>query len=321
MKTIMSFGGLTAEPGQKVQGMAPLYPTAETFPITLINGCRPGRTILISSGIHGSEYPGIQTAIEMAAEIRPENLSGQLVILHPVNVAAFYEKSCYISPVTGTNLNRNFPGDEKGPLPLQISHYLLHHYGMNCDFVLDLHGGDLHEALPPYVYYPGIGDADVIEASRRVSELVHCDYIVKSQSTTGFYNACAIAGTPAVLIERGSSGQWIPEEVVQYKSDVYNILRYLGAIEGEVVLPEKPAMKIQRAAYLDSPAAGCWYPLVKLHDPITTGQKIGEIRDFFGKLQAEIHAEYDGVILYMKDTLSITKKEFLIAYGTNCEAD
>ena len=89
----------------------------------------------------------------------------------------------------------------------------------------------------------------MIEASRRVSELVHCDYIVKSQSTTGFYNACAIAGTPAVLIERGSSGQWIPEEVVQYKSDVYNILRYLGAIEGEVVLPEKPAMKIQRAAY------------------------------------------------------------------------
>ena len=312
----MTFGGCTAAPGQKIQGFAPLYPTAETFPITLINGCRPGPRILISSGIHGSEYPGIQTAIELAAEIEPEQLQGQLVILHPVNVAAFYEKSCYISPVTGTNLNRNFPGDPEGPLPLQISHYLLHEYGMRCDFVLDLHGGDLHEALPPYVYYPGVGDDDVIEASRRIAELIHCDYIVKSQSTTGFYNACAIAGTPAVLIERGSSGQWIPEEVLLYKADVYNALYYLGALEGEVRLPEKPARKIARATYLDSPATGCWYPSVHIHDPITAGQKLGEIRDFFGRLQAEIHAEYDGVTLYMKDTLSITEKEFLIAYGT-----
>ena len=46
------------------------------------------------------------------------------------------------------------------------------------------------------------------------------------------------------------------------------------------------------------------------------GTASSEIRDFFGRLQAEIHAEYDGVTLYMKDTLSITEKEFLIAYGT-----
>lgn len=313
----MTFGGHTAAPGQKIQGFAPLFPTSETFPVTLINGCRPGPRVLISSGIHGSEYPGIQTAVELAAEIRPEDLTGQLVILHPVNVAAFYEKSSYISPVTGTNLNRNFPGDPDGNLPQQLSHYLLHEYGMRCDFVLDLHGGDIHEALPPYVYYPGIGDDSVIEASRQAADLIHCDYIVKSESTTGFYNACAIAGTPAVLIERGALGLWSRDDVQSYKADIYNVLHHLGVLEGPVLYPEKPAMRITRATYLDSPADGCWYPLAALHDKVAAGQKIGEIRDFFGRVLEEIHADYDSTILCMKGSLSITKGEFLITYGTD----
>ncbi len=35
------------------------------------------------------EYPGIQTAIELAQELNPAEVQGALIILHPVNTQAF----------------------------------------------------------------------------------------------------------------------------------------------------------------------------------------------------------------------------------------
>ena len=54
---------------------------------------KDGKIILITSGIHGGEYPGIQTAIELAQELNPAEVQGALIILHPVNTQAF-AKSC-----------------------------------------------------------------------------------------------------------------------------------------------------------------------------------------------------------------------------------
>lgn len=41
----------------------------------MICGDRPGCTVLISGGVHSSEYVGIQAAIELAAELMPERIA------------------------------------------------------------------------------------------------------------------------------------------------------------------------------------------------------------------------------------------------------
>ena len=70
---------------------------------------------MITSGIHGGEYPGIQTAIELSQELNPADVQGAIIILHPVNTQAF-AKSCGVIPEDGENLNRVFPGTMGGPL-------------------------------------------------------------------------------------------------------------------------------------------------------------------------------------------------------------
>ncbi|MCC8106542.1 MAG: M14 family metallopeptidase [Clostridiales bacterium] len=259
MKNNMTYGGLTAAPDTKIQGFVPLGPSGETIPATLINGAGKGRTVLISSGIHGSEYPGILTAMELARELTPKQVNGQLILLHPVNTAAFYERRSYINPVVGENLNRLYPGSPDGSMAEQVAWYMGEEYHKRVDFVIDLHGGDVPEILPPYVYAPGIGDPDVLKASMDAALLVNADYLVKSKSTTGFYNSCAIQGTPAILIERGSQGIWSREEVDAYKADVKNLLVYLGLLKGVVKQPAKKHICLQTLSFLmhPPPAVGC----------------------------------------------------------------
>lgn len=315
MKTDISFGGLSAAPGEKIQGYVPLGPSSHQIPATLINGKSEGKTVLISSGIHGSEYPGILTAMELARELTPEMIRGQLILLHPVNVSAFYNRVSYLHPEVGENLNRLYPGSKDGSLAEQIAYYMGEEYHKRVDFVLDLHGGDIHEHLLPYVYCPGVGDEKVLEESYQAARLLTANYLVQSTSTTGFYNSCAVSGTPALLIERGSRGLWSRQEVADYKADIRNLLVYLGLLEGTVHKPAKEAHLLTNVTYLDAPASGCWLPDVELDQRVKAGQRLGVITDFFGNILEEIYAEYDSIILYLAVSLGIQKEDSLITYG------
>ena len=75
------------------------------MPVTLINGEREGKTILITSGIHGAEYPAIKTAIELAKEINPSEVSGKIIIVHPGNLEVFEQRKAAIMPVSYTHLD------------------------------------------------------------------------------------------------------------------------------------------------------------------------------------------------------------------------
>lgn len=116
MSDTMDICGLKAERGQKLQTYIPVLDSNTKIPITIINGQNDGPTLLITAGIHGGEYPGIAAAIEISQAIEPEVISGCLIIIHPVNIRSFWERSAFVTPDDGKNLNREFPGDVNGTL-------------------------------------------------------------------------------------------------------------------------------------------------------------------------------------------------------------
>ncbi len=315
MKEKINFGNMTAYPGEKLQGYSSLGDTGIEFPMTLINGKREGKTVILSSGLHGGEYPSIEAAIQLAGELTPEDIKGQLVIFHPVNVAGFLDRVSYIYPGSGENLNRFYPGKPDGTVGERAAYIFTGEYQNKADFFIDIHGGDLHEYLPPYVYYPGIGDEEVIEKSRRAACVLNVSYMVKSSAVTGAYNSSAINGTPGLLIERGSRGLWTKEEVEAYKFDIKNLLRHLEMLDGKVIIPEKPAKLIKRAEYLEARHSGCWYPAVMLEEEVKKGRLLGVIKDFFGNILEEIHADFDGIVLFMTVSLAVREGDPIITYG------
>lgn len=315
MKENITFGEITVSPGEKKFGFAPVYESDFTMPITVINGSSEGKTVVITSGIHGGEYPCIETAIELAQELDPQRISGQLIILHPVNMQAFQARVSYVVPEDGKNINRLFPGDKTGTVSDRIAYTITTEYSDRADFYIDLHGGDIHENLPPYVYYPGIADDQVVLESKMAAEMLEVDFIVKSSATTGAYNSAALRGIPSLLIEIGGRGLWSPEEVLFYKKNIMNVLRYLQMLKEPVYIPSQKAYEITKAEYIDASESGCWYPLVQLKDRVKKSQKIGVIKDVFGNIREEIFAAYDAVILFVTVSLAINAKDPIITYG------
>ena len=306
---------LEAKKGTKVQDFINILDTDVKMPVTLINGEREGKTILITSGIHGAEYPAIKTAIELAKEINPSEVSGKIIIVHPVNLEGFEQRKAAIMPRDGKNLNRVFPGDLKGSISDKIAYVITHEFQDKADFYFDIHGGDVFEDLFPYVYYPGVASEEVIKISRDIAKTLNVKYMVKSSATTGSYNSAAIRGVPSILIERGSLGRCEAEDVNNYKKDMLNALAVLGVLDRKVEENKEEPKEIENVMYIDSEYKGCWTYFVKAGDLINKGQKIGEITDYFGNILCTYYAEFSGIMLYNTVSLAVDKGTSLVAYG------
>ena len=314
MKRTLKVGNLSAEPGRKAQGHLAVHDSGLELPMTLINGANPGMTVVVTGGIHGGEYPGVETSIRLAAQLAPEDVSGQLIVVHPVNVPAFFAKMQYYGPEDGKNLNRVFPGKARGTLSERIAYTLTTEVLAQAEFYMDLHGGDIHEELVPFVLCSRAGTPKVSEASEVAASLLGIPYVVGSVSTNGTFGSAAAAGIPGFLAEIGCCGRWSEAEVAKYLQGVRNVLRHLGLLRGPVE-DLGPVEKLPRMGGLEAAQTGCWYPTVKVGEKVKKGQKVGEIRDFFANRLGEYFAPQDGVLLFVVSSLAICEGDPLIALG------
>ena len=310
----LTVGPLTAAPGEKVQGYLEVAGTPVKMPITLINGEQEGMTVVITGGTHGGEYPGVEASIRLAKNLQPADISGQLIIVHPVNVPAFQAKLQYIGPYDGKNLNREYPGLATGTVTQRIAYTISSQLFSQADFYMDLHGGDIHESLTPFVIYSKLGDEAQTKLSIEASKALGVKYVCGSVSSTGTFGCAATMGVPGFLGEIGNCGLWSEEEVRQYMDGVQNVLRLLKVLPGDV--KENPdAVMVDHMTGLNAEQEGCWYPCVKINDQVQEGQKLGEIRDYFGNVLGEYFAPCAGVMLYVISSLPINVGDPIIAIG------
>ena len=88
---------------------------------TAFCGRNTGKTLVITAGVHGGEYVGIETALRLIKELEAEKLSGNIIICPVLNTDGFYDGVKQISTSDYKNLNREFPGDEKGTSTQRIA--------------------------------------------------------------------------------------------------------------------------------------------------------------------------------------------------------
>ena len=316
-KEAITFGGVTAQPGTRATGWFTVLDTDAKFPVTVINGAGEGKTVLITSSIHGCEYPSIEAVFELAESIDPQTITGQLVFINPVNVDAFLRRRPYVVIADGKNLNRQFPGDPNGTISQKMAYVLTEEFQRRVDFHIDTHGGDIPERQVPYVYCPGVGQyKQVLAESLEATEYVlHADYVIHSHATNHAYTHAAIIGVPSIELELGESGTWTRKEVEQYKENIVNVLKWLQVYPGIALRRTRPARHVSTGVYLEADFDGRWYPFVRRDSQVQKGQKVGEIRDFFGKVLKEYYAEYDGVVLMVPGALAVQKGDPLVAYG------
>ncbi len=204
MSEIISIGGLSAAPGQRVHGFITIGNGEFPFRQPLSGEKKTGKTALITAGIHGGEYVGIQSAVELGRDLKIEKTTGTVILVKAVAKEEFEHRYGSLCRETGENLNRVFPGKKNGTRYEELAHAVVEELQKNADYYIDLHSGDDYEKLTPYVYYAGKADSEVVKISRQMAEQVDVPYMVKSEvGSGGCYNYAASCGIPSVLWKEG----------------------------------------------------------------------------------------------------------------------
>ncbi|MDO5096445.1 MAG: M14 family metallopeptidase [Peptostreptococcaceae bacterium] len=306
---------LFAASGEKKQDFISFVNTDVKSPITLIAGERDGKTVLIMGGIHSAEYVGIQSAIELASEISPAEISGNIILLPLVNTDGFEHRTNSMVYEDGKNLNRVFPGDKDGTLADKMAYTISQEIFPSIDYIIDLHCGDSYEELTPYVYAQGAADSDTCAKSLAMAKRMDVPYIALSKvASGGAYNYAGSIGIPGILMERGNLGVWSKKEVDDNKKDVRRILVSLGFLNEEIE-EVKGGKVLENIIYQNADFAGCFYPSKRAGEKFCKGELLGEIRDYFGKTLQQYSAQFDGVILYQTASLTVLKDGPMLAYA------
>lgn len=303
--------------GSGVKQTLPL-PVTSPYPVemTVICGCRPGKTLVVTAGVHGCEYVGIETLNQLKKELNPAALSGRVILLPLVNPEGFYHGSKQTIPADGQNLNRMFPGKSDGTFSSQLARVLEETLYPEADFLMDLHGGDVNEALTPLVFFPASVPESLSAAASAAAESLSVPYRVASTSQNGLYSWAAQCGIPALLVERGERGLWSEKEVAACRENVYELMRHLGILNAASGSPCLQQAEIRRAVYEEAPADGFWYPAVSAAgQKLKQGALLGTLKDSYGNEIARYTAPFDGVVLYYTLSLGVKNGDPLIAYG------
>jgi predicted deacylase len=301
---------------KKIQGFTAIEEEGLLLPVTILCGKEAGKTILITGGIHNAEYVGIQAAIQLTELLKPDDITGNIIILPLVNRTGFEHRTMSCVYEDGKNINREFPGSKEGTLAKRICYFMEKELFSQIDYYIDLHCGDGYEELKSYVYCQGKASEEVCQISEKMARQVDVPYIVKSQSGTGgAYNYAGTMGIPGILLERGNLGIWSEREVEADIEDVTKILRMLGFFQDKGQRKNSEAYLITEAFYQNAEKTGCWYPKYRAGDIVEKDAILGEIKDYFGNILETHVAKEKSVILYQTGSLSVLEGETVIAYG------
>ena len=232
LDTSLKVGELSAGQGEKRYGVVafPVQGQSYRLPLWLINGEETGPTLVVTGGVHGAEYASIAAALEFGRSLEPKGLRGRVIVTPVLNLPGFAARSIYVCPLDAKNPNRVFPGDAGGTGSEQMADWVFRNVISQADFYVDLHGGDLIEALVPFTIFPRSGNEEVDAASLEMAKAFGIQFLVATETRGSTVLAAASAGIPSILTESGGQGIWTAAQVADHTNGLQRLMRHLEMI-------------------------------------------------------------------------------------------
>jgi predicted deacylase len=319
-------------------------------PVISVAGAKPGPVLFVNGGVHGGEYPAVEAVIRLSKTLDPKKISGTVILMPVLNLPAFRARTPFVCPLDNVNPNRVFPGDPHGSYSEQMTHALINEFVVHADAYVDLHGGDIPEALVPFAICRA-GNDEVAKKSKAIAMAFGLPYVltiskpVQPAKGLSSYAAAAEKGIPAVLAEAGGVGQMQEEAVELLVNGVVKVMRHLGMSDDanfELQISKfetnskSKANKTARSAvattktsaadtaastlltkfeWLYTKSTGVWYPKVAPGDAVREGERIGTVGDLFGDTLEEIVSPVNGVVLFLTINPSVLENGLLMGIG------
>ena len=270
-------------------------------PIITLAGCRRGPRLVCVAGIHGDEPEAIRALMELADELDPAAITGELILVPVANPPAF-GAGTRTSPLDGMDLNRIFPGRPDGTASERLAHALFAQVLRSADFVFALHSWYRSGEVLPYVEY---GHAMAATAQRSLAAARAAGFTLIRVSTwppgllTQVVNE---AGIPAMEAEIGGLGRPTKEGTDRTKASVRALIVHLGMLQGAAApwagrVVDQFEVKAPCGGFLDIP--------VQLGTELEAGERLGVVRALDGTLRERIVLDRPGLLAAVRRAPSL----------------
>ena len=254
-----ALGDLLVRPGSQVRGncLVSLGTRTVSLPVAITHGSAAGPVLAVTAGIHGAEYVPIVAVRQFIRDLDPTQMRGTIVACLQSSPAAFQERSAFINPLDGQNLNRSFPGHPGGGPTARLAAWLWENLLARADCYVDCHCGDLPETLDPFTSVSPGPDGVVSERSRALADCFDVARLIVNRTAGSTIREAALAGIPAALVEVGGEGRWSQEEADIQRRGLHRVAAMVGILQAKKAPGRTcPSSRTRQTCSATVPASG-----------------------------------------------------------------
>lgn len=273
--------------------------------------------LLITAGVHGDEYEGIETIRKLIEWVDPNQLRGQLTLVPVVNESAFSRKSRIGED--GLDLARTCPGKEDGALTERVARQLSQLIRQS-DYYIDLHSGGRIMQVDPLVGYQLVSDTSVLNSQRLMAKAFGLPVVwgTSAELEGRSLSIARDAKVPAIYAEYLGGGGCSATGVRAYFEGCLNVMAEIGMLDPrpaspvpELVVedprPQSGHMQISHP----SPAAGYFESVVALGQTVEQGQILGKVVKPKEASGVKVTADQSGRIVVLRTCPAVKEGDSL----------
>ncbi len=230
--------------------------------VVVANGTGP--TVLLTAGNHGDEYEGQVTLLDLARSLKPEAVSGRVILLPAMHYPACAAGK-RLSPLDGRDFNRCFPGDPFGGFALSLAHFVDSVLLPLCDYQMDLHSGGTGMDIVPSAVGHMLDHVEMQQRTLAMADAFGAPITLLLREVNAGPTLLAAAenrGIVALSSELGGAGRLNPAALAITKRGVRNVLRHAGVMAGEPEIgdygPSRRMTVPDLGHYVFAPCDGIW---------------------------------------------------------------
>ena len=260
--------------------------------LEVVHGARHGPCIFVSGAIHGDEIIGTAVIQRLLERLSPGMLAGTIIFAPAVNIYGFVAHSRYLPD--RRDLNRSFPGAERGSLAAQLAHCFLTQVIDRCALGIDIHSAAVHRYNLPQIR--------IAAGSPYLSELAMAfgaPIIIESPLRPGSMRALAAdRETPMLLLEAGEALRFDRFSIEIGVAGVLRVLAHIGMIDADDGLDEvEVPLRSNRSIWVRAPRGGVSRRVCRSGDVVRKGALLARVGGLFGEDPEDLVSPTDGVVI------------------------
>jgi predicted deacylase len=289
-------GGQMVKPGTQHVIELPRPGLYINAPVSLqahvFRGRLDGPKLFISAAVHGDELNGIEIIRRILSRPALRRLRGLLIALPIVNVYGVLNQSRYLPD--RRDLNRSFPGNERGSLAARMADMFMKEVVGNCTHGIDFHTGAVHRTNLPQIR------ADISDReTEQMAQAFGVPVILNSSLRDGSLREAARGqGVRMLLYEAGEALRFDEISIRSGERGALNVMRALGMLPKRASTKRRAEPFVARSSsWVRAPDSGFFIREVREGTLIKSGMVLGEIVVPSADKKTPVVATFNGVVI------------------------